>query len=121
MTGGLGRRMVAAALLLGTGLVAALPGHANPAPADSRFRVEWTAAAAGPGQSRLFGYVYNDYREDAVNVQLRITELMRRASRSRASSRPLATRLPAGAGPSSTRASRAMVRRIGWRWSPSTS
>jgi len=67
--------MVVVALLLGTGLVAALPGRANPAPADSRFRVEWTAAAAGQGQSRIFGYVYNDHREDAVNVQLRITEL----------------------------------------------
>jgi len=75
MTAGRGRRMIAAALLLGTGLVAALPGRANPAPADSRFRVEWTAAAAGQGQSRIFGYVYNDHREDAVNVQLRITEL----------------------------------------------
>src|SRR2546426_6086943 len=75
MTGRRGRRAVAAALLLEPGLVAALPGRANPAQADSHFRVEWTAAAAGRGQSRIFGYVYNDYREDAVNVQLRITEL----------------------------------------------
>ena len=70
-----GRLMVVTALLLGSGLVAALPGRANPAPADNRFRVEWTAAAAGPEQIRLFGYIYNDYREDAVNVELRITEL----------------------------------------------
>jgi len=71
----LGQWIVAAALLLGTGLVGAVPGHANPAPADSRVRVEWTADAAGQGQFRIFGYVYNDYREDAVNVQLRITEV----------------------------------------------
>ena len=74
MTGS-GRRMVALALLLGAGLVAASPGRANPAPAESRLHVEWTVAAAGQGQSRVFGYVYNDYRENAVNVQLRITEL----------------------------------------------
>jgi hypothetical protein len=72
---GPGWRMVAAAWLLGTGLVAASPGRANPAPADSRLHVEWTAAATGQGQSRIFGYVYNDHREDAVNVELRITEL----------------------------------------------
>jgi len=42
---------------------------------DGFFRVEWSASAAGPGQSRLVGYVYNDYREDAVNVRLRIRPL----------------------------------------------
>jgi len=67
--------MAVVALLLGTGIVATLPGRANAVPTDSRVRVEWTAAAAGQGESHIFGYVYNDHREDAVNVQLRITEL----------------------------------------------
>jgi hypothetical protein len=87
------RGVVGAALLLGTGLVVALPGpeaaraesaaepHSIASPdttlaqTDRFFRVEWSAAAAGRGQSRIVGYVYNDYREDAVNVQLRISQL----------------------------------------------
>lgn len=92
---GWGPRMVAAALLLGTGLVMALAGRGrdvawaeseaeahvvtqqapSPKPADRLFHVEWSAGAAGQGQFRIFGYVYNEYRQDAVNVQLRITEL----------------------------------------------
>src|SRR2546425_8354043 len=72
---GPGRRVVTAALLLGIGLVAALPVKANATPDDGRVHVESTAAAAGPGQSRIVGYVYNDHQEDAVNVQLRITGL----------------------------------------------
>jgi len=43
--------------------------------ADRLFHVEWSAGAAEPDRSRIVGYVYNDYREDAVNVQLRISEL----------------------------------------------
>jgi hypothetical protein len=81
-----GRRTLtlATVLLLGTGLSMALPvlgGQAAraasqaPALADRLFRVEWSAGAADQGQSRIVGYVYNDYREDAVNVQLRISEL----------------------------------------------
>ena len=89
------RGVVAAALLLGTGLVVALLGpgleaaraeseaephsiaspDTDPAQTDPFFRVEWSAGAAGRGQSRIVGYVYNDYREDAVNVQLRISQL----------------------------------------------
>jgi hypothetical protein len=38
--------------------------------ADRLFHVEWSAGAAEPDRSRIVGYVYNDYREDAVNVQL---------------------------------------------------
>ncbi len=52
---GLGRRMAVVALLLGTGIVATLPGRANAVPTDSRVRVEWTAAAAGQGESHIFG------------------------------------------------------------------
>jgi len=86
---------VAAALLLGTGLVVGLPGagleaasagseaesrgivppDTTPAQTDHFFDVEWSAGAAGQGQSRIVGYVFNDYREDAVNVQLRISQL----------------------------------------------
>ena len=89
------RGVVAVALLLGTGLVVALPGagleaaragseaepraiappDTTPAQTDRFFHVEWSAGAAGRGQSRIVGYVYNDYREDAVNVQLRISQL----------------------------------------------
>ena len=89
------RGVVAAALLLGTGLVVVLPSvgleaaragseaepyvmaqpDASPPQADPFFRVEWSAGAAGRGQSRIVGYVYNDYGEDAVNVRLRISQL----------------------------------------------
>ncbi|HEY7041193.1 MAG TPA: hypothetical protein VID28_20150 [Methylomirabilota bacterium] len=51
------------------------PDTARAAQPDGFFRVEWSASGAGPGQSRLAGYVYNDYREDAVNVRLRISPL----------------------------------------------
>jgi hypothetical protein len=87
-----GRRpLTIVAALLGTWLVMALPGTARagseaepdvatqhdtgPASADRFFHVEWSAAPAERDQSRIVGYVYNDYREDAVNVQLRISEL----------------------------------------------
>ena len=89
------RGIIAAALLLGTALVVALPGagpeaagarseaesraivppDTSPAQTDRFFHVEWSAGVAARGQSRIVGYVYNDYREDAVNVQLRISQL----------------------------------------------
>jgi hypothetical protein len=89
------RGVVAAALLLGTGLVVALPAagleaaragaeaepraiappDTPPAQTDRFFRIEWSAGPAGRGQSRIVGYVYNDYQEDAVNVQLRVSQL----------------------------------------------
>jgi len=47
----------------------------GPARVDGFLRVEWSVGATEPGQSRIVGYVYNDYREDAVNVQLRISQL----------------------------------------------
>ena len=47
----------------------------GPTRADGFLRVEWSVGATEPGQSRIVGYVYNDYREDAVNVQLRISLL----------------------------------------------
>jgi hypothetical protein len=66
---------LATAVVLGIGLIMATPvlgwqapGAASQAPAlaDRLFRVEWSAGAAGQGQSRIVGYVYNEYREDAV-------------------------------------------------------
>jgi hypothetical protein len=69
--------MVTAALLLGAGLLMVLSGRGDAAPAlaDSRLHVEWNAEGAGLGESRIFGYVYNDHREDTVNVRLRIIEV----------------------------------------------
>jgi hypothetical protein len=89
------RGVVAAALLLGTGLVVALPvvgleaaragseaearviapPDTSPAQTDRFFHVEWSAGVVDRDQSRIVGYVYNDYGEDAVNVQLRISQI----------------------------------------------
>jgi hypothetical protein len=43
--------------------------------ADQFFHVDWSASRNRQGQSRITGYVYNDYGEDASRVHLRITEL----------------------------------------------
>ncbi len=89
------RGVVAAVLLLGTGLIVALPGlgleaaragseaearviappDTSPAQTDRFFHVEWSAGVVDRDQSRIVGYVYNDYGEDAVNVQLRISQI----------------------------------------------
>ena len=81
------RGVIAAAWLFGTALVVGLPGLGlaaagsmaqaddGPARTERFFRVEWSAGPAGPDQSRIVGYVYNDYGEDAVNVRLRIRRL----------------------------------------------
>jgi len=42
---------------------------------EQLFRVEWAGGASPSDQFRIVGYVYNDYGEDAVNVQLRISEV----------------------------------------------
>ena len=47
----------------------------GPVPAGGSLRVEWSVGVAEPGQSRIVGYVYNEYREDAANVQLRISQV----------------------------------------------
>ena len=79
------RGVVIAAALVAAGLGVAVPGVGpEPAQAGSEaegqptrterfFRVEWSAAGAGADQSRIVGYVYNEYGEDAVNVRLRIS------------------------------------------------
>jgi hypothetical protein len=51
-----------------------VPPDTTPAQTDRFFHVEWSAGLAERGQSRIVGYVYNDYREDAVNVHLRISQ-----------------------------------------------
>ena len=82
--------IVAAALLFGATLAAAWPARpvgaaegvppvpnqeSRPRLADRLFRVEWTAEADSRGQTRIIGHVYNDSDHDAVNVELRISEL----------------------------------------------
>ncbi len=76
--------IMALSLLLGTTLFLAIPGvtlpgaeaeDANPTLSEQLFRVEWIGGASPPDQFRIVGYVYNDYGQDAVNVQLRISEV----------------------------------------------
>jgi hypothetical protein len=45
----------------------------EPSLGDVFFRVQWTSEVDRQGQSRITGYVYDDYGEAADNVQLRIT------------------------------------------------
>jgi hypothetical protein len=42
---------------------------------DQFFHVEWSTVAGRDGHPHLTGYVYNDYEEPAIHVQLRISEL----------------------------------------------
>jgi len=75
---------MAISLLLGTTLAPPVPGvilpaaeaaDAHPTLSERLFRVEWVSGASPPDQFRIVGYVYNDYGEDAANVQLRISEV----------------------------------------------
>jgi hypothetical protein len=61
--------------VLGVTLPTAEAGDANPTLSEQLFRVKWVGGASPPDQFRIVGYVYNDYGEDAVNVQLRISEV----------------------------------------------
>ena len=81
------------ALLLGAGLTTALPSgslraaeaaegvpaavtqETSPTLSDQFFKVEWTVTPGRQGDSRITGYVYNQYGEAAENVQLRISEI----------------------------------------------
>jgi len=73
--------IVAVALPLAAALATAWPAvpvaaaEDGPGLANRLFRVEWTAGTIGEGQTRIVGYVYNESEHDAVNVQLRISEL----------------------------------------------
>jgi hypothetical protein len=42
---------------------------------DQYFHLEWSATTGRDGRPRLQGYVYNDYEEPAMHVELRIHEL----------------------------------------------
>src|SRR2546421_5486411 len=77
------------AVMLGTGLTAAVPGMGvRTAGADSLqdvqlqeslgaefFRVDWSAKPDGHGKTRITGYVYSDKGRAADEVQLHISEL----------------------------------------------
>ena len=76
--------IMAISLLLGTTVAPAVSSvtflgaraeAADPTLSEQLFRVEWVGGASPPDQFRIVGYVYNEYGEDAVNVQLRISEL----------------------------------------------
>jgi hypothetical protein len=76
---------VALAVMLGTGLTAAVPGvgvqtvsaqdPAQETLADQLFRVDFTAEPDGHGTTRITGYVHNADGRAADQVRLRITEL----------------------------------------------
>jgi hypothetical protein len=102
--------MMTAALLLGA---ATLPGvsvraaeavdrvqaaatqKANPTLSDQFFRVEWTASPGRDGNSRITGYIYNQYGEAAQNVQLRISELDASGRAASSVTRPVFGTVPA--------------------------
>src|SRR4029450_2220781 len=76
--------IMAISLLLGTTVAPALSSvnflaaraeAADPTLSEQLFRVEWTGGAPPPDQFRIVGSVYNDYGGDAVNVQLRISQV----------------------------------------------
>ena len=62
---------------------------------DQFFHVEWSSAVGRHGQPRLTGYVYNDYEEPAVNVQLRIYQLDSTGREVAASVQPVDETVPA--------------------------
>jgi len=103
--------MMTAALLLGA---AALPGlsvraaeaaadgmqapatqSANPTLSNQFFRVEWTASPGRDGNSRITGYIYNQYGEAAQNVQVRISELDASGRAASSVTRPVFGTVPA--------------------------
>jgi hypothetical protein len=76
---------MALALMLGMGLTATVPAvglrtasaqdQAQATAAGQFFRLNWAVSPAAQGESRISGYVYNNYGDAADQVQLRITEL----------------------------------------------
>jgi len=99
----------AVAVLLGAALVTPWPARSvaaegeppvanqesGPRLADRLFRVEWTAGGSGQTESRIVGYVYNDSRQDAVNVRLRISELDASGRTIRSVIKPMGDPVPA--------------------------
>jgi len=62
---------------------------------DQFFRVEWSAVGGRDGHPRLTGYVYNDYEEPAIHVQLRISELDSAGQETRPLVQPIDETVPA--------------------------
>lgn len=65
----------AALLVIALGGTSARAQWAGDTIGDQFFHVEWSSVAGRDGHPRLTGYVYNDYEEPAMHVQLRISEL----------------------------------------------
>ena len=63
---------------------------------DQFFRVEWTVAAASLGQTRMTGYVYNDYGQPAKDVQLKIAIVDPNGAVGTSVIRPVRGLVPAG-------------------------
>jgi hypothetical protein len=74
---------------------AAATQKANPTLSDQFFRVEWTASPGRDGNSRITGYIYNQYGEAAQNVQLRISELDASGRAASSVTRPVFGTVPA--------------------------
>lgn len=62
---------------------------------DQFFHVEWSSVTGRDGHLRLTGYVYNDYEEPAMHVQLRISELDSAGRETRALLQPVDETVPA--------------------------
>lgn len=70
--------------------------EADPGPiGDQFFHVEWSSVTERDGHQRLTGYVYNDYEEPAMHVQLRISELDSAGQETRVLVRPVDETVPA--------------------------
>jgi hypothetical protein len=77
------------------GVQAAATQAASPTLSDQFFRVEWTVSSGRDGNSRLTGYVYNQYGEAAENVQLRISEVDASGRAASSVTRPVFGTVPA--------------------------
>ncbi|HEY7038037.1 MAG TPA: hypothetical protein VID28_04255 [Methylomirabilota bacterium] len=73
-----------------------LDSRADDSVGDRFFHVEWSAIPAGDGQVRITGYVYNDYGDDAVDVDLRVNEMDGSGRRVERLVEPVRGSVPAG-------------------------
>ena len=74
---------------------AAVAQEASPTLSDQFFRVEWTVSPGRLGDSRITGYVYNQYGDAAENVQLRISEVDASGRAASSVTRPVYGTVPA--------------------------
>ena len=63
---------------------------------DHFFHVEWSTTPATDGRVRITGYVYNDYGDDAIDVDLRISEMDGSGHRIEQLVEPVRGSVPAG-------------------------